>query len=225
MRVLVTRGDADAQPYADHIRARGAEPVIFPLYTVEPVVADMENLSPYDALTFTSAHAIHQFCALSSRRDVPVYAVGPQSAAVACGYGFSDVQYAAGTGTDLAALLNDSSGRLLYGRAEEISYPLGESLRAKGRDVQEIILYKTVPVIATALPLKIDMALFFSAGAARIFVDFVQKQGVSHNFEQTKALCLGAGMVEFLTPVPWAAIEVADSPDRAGMLALIDTNL
>ncbi len=224
MRVLITRGIKEAQSYADHIQQQGSEAVIFPLYEVQSVEAAVDD-HVYDALVFTSAHAIHQFCALSPVRGLPVYVVGPQSEEIAREYEFQDVRRAAGTADDLAALLNDFPGRLLYGRGAEISYPLGEKLRAQGRDLQEIILYKTVPVQEAPLPQEVNLALFFSASAARIFVDFVQKQGVSHNFEQTKALCLGAGMVEFLTPLPWAAIEVADSPDRASMLALIDTNL
>lgn len=224
MRVLITRPDDPHDPYIARVRALGAEPLSYPLYHIEPLAADID-LTGIRALVFTSAHGAASFAAQSARRDLPVYAVGPQTAQAARDAGFTIVRHANGTAADMMGLIPDDVGAVLYGRGAEIAYPVADTLARRHIPVREAILYKTAPIEPLRPVPPCDGVLFFSARTVQAFVDCVIKQGLSHNFAATKALCLGEGMVEFLSPLPWAAIEVARQPDRAGMLALMEKNI
>ena len=128
-------------------------------------------------------------------------------------------------GRGLAAQVAEPGGRILYGRGEETAFPLAETLGAAGCAVSEIVLYRARAVKALPALGHFDAALFFSRRGVEIFHDIVEKQGLNANFSQIKALCLGEGMVEFLTLQGWQDIAVASSPDRHGMLTLMDTIL
>ncbi len=224
MRMLVTRPADRDDPYMALVRELGGEPVSYPLYKIEPLKTDVD-LAGIMALVFTSAHGAVSFAAQSSQRDLPVYAVGPQTADAARTAGFADTAYANGTAADLVRLIPDGIGPVLYGRGAEISYPVADTLAARGISVKEVILYKTVPIEPLPPVPPADIVLFFSARTAQAFADMIVKQRVSDNLRQTKALCIGAGMVEFLRDLPWASVRVAEQPDRAGMTALIDDEM
>lgn len=223
MRVLITRGEADARPYADICTALGATPVHCPLYTIDYLHPPLPDMAACDALIFTSAHGIRAFAALTDRRDRSVYVVGPQSETVARAAGFTDVLSAGGSAEDLARLI--PPGRYFYGRGADIAHPLRERLAEKGGEVMESVLYRIEPVSCLPKFTPVDVALFFSTRAAQIFAQLVEKQELKENLARTKALCLGAGMLEFLKPLPWRALAVAPQPDRTGMTALIQTEL
>lgn len=221
MRVIVTRNEELAQPYIDAVTALGGEAVPQPLYHYRDLDAVLPDLSSYRALTFTSAQGVRRFAAVSPLRDMPVYAVGPQTGDEARRQGFTTIYHAAGTGGDLARLLKPEDAPYLYGRAREISFPLAEAARERGMQADEVILYETVPVGDFSWGIGADMVLFFSARAARIFAELAENKGFSGALGRTKALCLGAGMVEFLSPLRWREICVCASPDRAGMIELL----
>lgn len=217
MRVLVTRNEELAQPYVDAVAELGGAAIVQPLYHYRDVDAVLPDLSHYKALTFTSAQGVRRFAALSQVRDLPVFAVGPQTADEAQRCGFTTIHHAAGTGDDLARLLTPDHAPYLYGRAREISFPLAGHVP----DVGEIILYETVPAGDFAWQDGVDLVLFFSGRAARIFAQLAENKGFSGDLSRTKALCLGAGMVEFLSPLRWREICVCARPDRAGMIELL----
>ncbi len=217
MRVMITREEELAQPYAACVAAMGGEAVVHPLYRYNNIKAVLPDPSLYNALVFTSAYGVSRFAALSSRRDLPVYAVGPQTAAEAGKQGFQEIYQADGTGKSLACLLRPDDGPYLYARAREISYPLAAHVEG----LIETVLYETVPVEELDWPYDVDMVLFFSARAAQIFVKLAENKALTGGFSQTKALCLGAGMVEFLSALRWQDISVAPQPDRAGMMELL----
>lgn len=223
MRVLITRPGSEARPYMEFVRTHGGEPVAYPLYRYESVAGAVPDLSKIEALVFTSARGIGEFCARCDERALPVYVVGPQSAAAAREAGFETIHSAPEGAADLVSVITHR--QLFYGRGAEIAFPLADALRARGCAVREAVLYKTVPE-QTILPLPgIDLAAFFSARACALFADMVKNQGLGAALSETKALCLGPGMVEFLSFLPWKAVCVAPRPDRAGMMSLIEEQI
>ena len=105
MRVLVTRPRPDGEETARQLTARGHEPVLAPLLEIVPETGAAIDLSGVQAVLVTSANGSRALAAATDRRDVPVFAVGSSTAAVAEAAGFKDVASAAGDVAALAALV------------------------------------------------------------------------------------------------------------------------
>jgi uroporphyrinogen-III synthase len=76
-RVLVTRSQPGADETAERLRAMGCDPVVEPLFTLQPLDAPWPD---FDALAFTSANGVRAFAARNARRNVPVWCVGGRTA-------------------------------------------------------------------------------------------------------------------------------------------------
>lgn len=226
MRVLITRDDTGAKPYADLVASLGGEAVICPLLEIEPAATPLPVLPDNAAIIFTSVHGIESFCGLTSSRHWPVYVVGPQTADAARSHGFRDVRPGRGTAADLAhKIIAQKPAFTLYARGRDAAFPMHETLIQNHIPTEEVVLYDAVPVHRMNILQDIDIAVFFSTRAAQIFVDLAQEQGLKTAFSGTKALCLGGGMVEFLSTLDWQEISVAEAPDRASMMAMIERNI
>lgn len=226
MRVLITRDEDGAKPYADFVRELGAEAVLFPLFDIRQTEHAVPDLTIMQGLVFTSAHAVHAFCRQVQGRHWPVYCVGPQTQAAAHQYGFEQIMPVPGTAGELAhSLKGKARGTLFYGRGKDIAFPLRETLAEANIPMVESILYEAVPRDAAPDFQPVDLALFFSDRAAQAFAGILHEKAAEMVIKRTKALSLGGGMVESLSILPWQSIEVAQSPDRAGMMALIEKNI
>ncbi len=117
MRVLITRPEADAERTAERVRALGHEPVLAPLIRIVPTGAALPDVPP-DAVLATSRNAVAAIrgdAGLS--RDVPLFAVGAETAAAARAAGFGRVVDGGGTAERLAEAVGAAmprGARLLY---------------------------------------------------------------------------------------------------------------
>src|SRR5690349_18217460 len=102
MRVLVTRPLDDSIETATRLAAQGHESVITPLLSVRFLEGEALSLDGVQAVLATSANGIRALVRRTARRDVPVFAVGRQSAEEARVAGFSDVRNAEGGSAALA---------------------------------------------------------------------------------------------------------------------------
>src|ERR1041385_1135905 len=102
MRVLVTRPRDDAERTAGLLRARGHEPILSPLMEIRFV--DGPEIPPerIQAILITSANGVRGLARRTAHREVPVFAVGAQTAAAAKAAGFSNVKSANGEARALA---------------------------------------------------------------------------------------------------------------------------
>jgi uroporphyrinogen-III synthase len=105
MRLLVTRPLDESQALAERLEARGHQAAIEPLLTIAPDLLAPLSLEGVQALLFTSANGVRAFALRSPRRDLPVYAVGPATAAAAREIGCATVESAGGDVRALAALV------------------------------------------------------------------------------------------------------------------------
>ena len=105
MRVLVTRPLDDARATEARLKSRGHEAVVVPLLQVKFHDGPEIDLSGVQAILATSANGVRAFAQRSARRDLPVFAVGPQTARSAKLAGFSDVKSADGDAADLAKVV------------------------------------------------------------------------------------------------------------------------
>ncbi|HVZ27131.1 MAG TPA: uroporphyrinogen-III synthase, partial [Rhizomicrobium sp.] len=102
MRVLVTRPLEDGTETARQLAARGHEALLAPLLMTCFFGGPDIALDGVQAILVTSANGIRALARRSQRRDLPVFAVGPQTAAEAKKLGFATVRNASGDAEALA---------------------------------------------------------------------------------------------------------------------------
>jgi len=145
-RILVTRSEPGASETAERLKALGYQPIVEPLFAIEPVAA---SLPWFDALAFTSANGVRVFAKLNGRRSAPVFCVGARTTEAAREAGFADVTSADG---DVAALAGLIAGRLppkaslLHTGNEESRGDLAGQLTAAGREAVFVPTYRAAPV-------------------------------------------------------------------------------
>ena len=88
-QIVILRPEPGASSTAQRAAAQGLDAIKLPLFEIEPVDWTPPDLSDFDGLLVTSANAIRAAGdGLEQLKMLPVYAVGPTSAAVATEAGF-----------------------------------------------------------------------------------------------------------------------------------------
>jgi uroporphyrinogen-III synthase len=141
------------------------------------------------------------------------------------------VTSADGNVSDLARLVAawlQPAARLLYLAGEERSGDLAGDLRAHGFAVETAVIYRAIaapslpPAAAQALAGGVDGVLHFSRRSAEVFVDAARTAGVLESALRAAHFCLSAPIAEPLAQAGATDIRVAERPNEAVLLALID---
>jgi len=104
MRILLTRPAGQAEELGAVLTAQGIEWLGEPLLRIVPVPWDPGALAGRAALLVTSANASRELLQVPGvQRHMPIFAVGPDTAAPLQAAGFTDVQVAGGTAISLIA--------------------------------------------------------------------------------------------------------------------------
>jgi uroporphyrinogen-III synthase len=232
MRLLVTRPQDDADKFASLLRARGHEPVVAPLMEVHFLAGPPIDLDGIQAVLVTSANGVRAFTARSSRRDLTVYAVGPQTAEAARQAGFILVVSAEG---DSAALVETVAhqadpvkGTLLHAAGTETAGRVRQTLQAHGFRVEIAILYEARPtevLPATAADglrsENLDGVLLFSPRSAKTFACLVIAAGLSAHCARLVAFCISPATAEGLNGLNFSRVAIAGAPNQEAILGLI----
>lgn len=230
--VLVTRPEPEASETARRLRALGFAPVTSPLLAIAPVPARLPPPSRLQAIIVGSINAVR---ALPGRfRPVPLLAVGDATADSACAQGFRDVRSARGDARDLAALaateLAPEAGPLLLPTRAGEGLRLAADLRAHGFAVLRRVVYAARPARALSAPARaallnggIDVAVFFSASAARTFARIIAGGAVAGRLGGVTALAISETAAAELADLGFRAVRVAARPDQDHLLALLPT--
>ena len=232
MRLLITRPQEDAVAIADILRARGHVPIIAPLMDVQVREGPDLELDDVQAVLATSANGVRAISRRTPRRDVPLYAVGPQTAESARSDGFKTVHSAEGDSAMLvefvAAHADPTKGSLLHAAGAETAGRLRQALQAKGFTVETTVLYDAVPVAglpANALSVlekgTMDGVLLFSPRSAKTFAGLVDAARLATACARAHAYCISAATAAALTPLTFAHVAVAGGPNQDAMIALI----
>jgi uroporphyrinogen-III synthase len=228
MRVLVTRPADDGVATAERLRALGHEPLLAPLLTTHFLDRPVPALADVQAILATSANGVRAFARLSAERDLPLFAVGPQTAAAASAAGFRAVRNAQGDAAALARATADlarpETGALLHVCGEESSGLLMKDLSERGFEVRRALLYRvdaapSLPAAAaSALALgTLDAALFFSPRSARVFAQLAK----DHDIRRMIAVCISRAAAAALAPLSFAEFRIAARPDQCSLLACL----
>lgn len=231
MRVLVTRPREDCAATAARLRLLGHEPVEAPLLAVRFLDGAEIPLEGVQALLFTSANGVRALARRTPRRDLPVFAVGPQTSEEARKAGFATVRDAKGDAKALAAATRNwaspGKGALLHARGAQAGGALATMLREAGHDVRSEALYEVEaasdlpPGIAGMFRAgRIDAALFFSPRSAGIFRDCAMKAGL--DVSRAVAVCIGKAAADALAPLVFRRTRIAREPNQDALFDCLD---
>ena len=236
MRVLVTRPRPDADATAAALTALGHDPVVAPLLEVTFEAGAALDLSAVQAILVTSANGARALASATDRRDLPVYAVGAASGAVARQSGFERSESADGNVAALADLvmarLSPRDGALVHVAGTITAGDLSGKLADAGFEVRRSVLYRADPVeefpeeIAKHLRGDtLDAVLFYSPRTAAQFVEFVAAEGLAQHCGRVIAFALSDAVAEKLAVQGFADVRISESPDQSSLFrALGATN-
>lgn len=217
MKLLLLRPQPGADASAERARAAGFDPIIAPLFAIEPVDWAMPD-GAFDAIMITSANAIRhggpQFSALT---DLPVLAVGQASAKAACEAGFR------------VARIGQSNAAALFAEAKVVGFRAllwltGEDHVAIAADpetnVTAVTVYRARPIdpgagFADHLGPDCIVALH-SPRAARHFAAYCDAAAINRATVTVAAL---SPAVADAAGIGWRHIAVADAPNDAALLS------
>ncbi len=229
MKVLVTRPIEDGEDTARQLALRGHQALVAPLLKTLFLDGPEVSLQDVQAILATSANGVRALARRSARRDVPLFAVGPQTAAEAQRLGFASVKSADGDAGALAQAAKNwaapDKGALLHVAGEGNDGKLVQMLA--GFSVRREILYAVTAVEkmpeAAALALRqgrIDAALFFSPRSASVFRHCADQENLP--IDSVIAVCISPAAAAALAPLAFRRLLVAAKPNAASLLEALD---
>jgi uroporphyrinogen-III synthase len=175
---------------------------------------------------------VRALAAGTKRRDLTIYAVGPQTAEDAREAGFTVVISAEGDSADLVETVareaDPAKGHLLHVAGAETAGRLRQGLQAHGFRVETAMLYEAVAV--AKLPAEgeealrngsLDGVFLFSPRSAKIFASLVGDAGLAARCEKLAAFCISAATAAALSPLSFARVAVAGMPNQDAILDLL----
>ena len=232
MRVLLTRPQEGAEVFADRLRALGHQALSVPLLRVRFHDGEPLALDGVQGVLVTSANGVRALVRRTERRDLPVFAVGPQTARAAKKAGFGRVEHADGDAVALAEALprwaRAEAGALLHAAGAPGASRLASLLAAKGYEVPTAFLYDVAAlsvlpqdVVGALTGGSLDAALFFSPRSAGVFRDCILNAGLANACGRLIAICISQGAAGARAPLSFREIRVAARPNQDALLACL----
>jgi uroporphyrinogen-III synthase len=224
--VWITRAEPGAGAAAERVANLGLAPIVAPLLSFRTVDAELA-LSDDEALAFTSINGALRAADLTTRRTVPVFAVGDATAEAARAAGFTNVASAAGDVRALADLIvRAAPTAVLHPCALETAGDLVGALRAAGVAARKLAVYETVA--AADLPSAIHIALrhgelsavlIHSPKAARTAAALLG--GHEEALRSVAGIGLSPACVEPLHALPFSALAAAAAPNEDALMQVL----
>lgn len=243
MAVLVTRPHPDDEATAAALRAKGFEVLRAPVLRFEPVPFSGDRDARYGAVIVTSANALRGIePRLKSHRllELPLFAVGEQTAAAARAAGFTHVVSARGDATDLRDLVLASvrakqlknASTLLYLAGADMARDLAGELGEHGLRIVTQTTYKMSPVASLPREVRdafaanqVEAVLHYSGRSARAFVEAVRAAGVEISALAIPQCCISDAVAAIVRDAGAAQVMVAESPDENALFRSLDRAL
>lgn len=233
MRVLVTRPVEDGEETAARLRDRGHVPVIAPLLEVRFRHGPDLSFDGVQAVVATSANGIRALMRRTQKRDIRLFAVGPQTAAAARAAGFANVQNSQADSIALADAISGwadrTEGTLLHVAGNEATGKLATRLSQHGFVLRSEVLYDVVP--ADVLPVaasealhkrELDAVLLYSPLSAQTFVRCVEAAGLQSACRETISVCISQAAAGRLRTGLFRETRIASRPSEIEMLDALE---
>ena len=243
MRLLLTRPMADAMAVAEQLAGQGHDVLLSPLIdiTFDPE-AVLPPLDAQRALAFTSANGVRALMAQlhsanrppaerAAWRNLPVFAVGPQTAAAAQAAGFAKIRQATGDVAALAALIarhKDEAAPVLHIAGRDRAGDLAALLDDEAVAARRAVLYRAeaaqVFSDAAAAALRdgvepVDGVLLYSQRSAVIFLSLYEALS-PHQAPRPTAYCLSQPIAEAMRAAGFEGLAPTKA-ESAALLALL----
>jgi uroporphyrinogen-III synthase len=243
MAVLVTRPHPENEATAAALRARGFEALLAPVLRFEPLAFHDEDEATYDAIIVTSANALRAIEGQSAQAgllQLPLFAVGDQTAEAARRSGFSKVISAGGDAAALWDIVLASAkakrlkkgATLLYLAGADLARDLERELGGHGFTVVTATTYRMVAIsrlleqVGEAFTAnRVQAVLHYSLRSARAFLDAVRADGFEVSALAVPQCCISANVAACLREAGASRVQVAASPDENALLAALERAL
>lgn len=235
MHVLITRPIEDSEPFKTRVEELGCRVTLAPLMRIVSNPIPGASIAGATGLIATSRNALTALAAspaMASAAELPLYVVGPGTAAVARRMGFKTILEGGGTAKDLLPLVRSQGGavnRLVYLRGDVLAFDLEAALGREGIQVTPVVAYRSVA--AEALPPNvikaletgdIDAVTLLSPRTAEVWARLAAALPPSVQLGGVTYLCLSERVAEALGQTAKAnKVRVASRPQLEEMLALI----
>jgi uroporphyrinogen-III synthase len=243
MAILVTRPHPDDETTAASLRARGFDVLRAPMLRFEPVAFHEDMNARYSAVIVTSANALRGIEPhLKGHRmlELPLFAVGEQTAAAARRAGFTHVVSANGDAANLRDLVLASlkakelkkASTLLYLAGAEIARDLASELEESGFRVVTQTTYSMIAV--KSLPREtcdafaanqVEAVLHYSQRSVRAFLDAARAAGVEISALAIPQCCISAAVASVVRDVGATQVVVAATPDENALFEALERAL
>jgi uroporphyrinogen-III synthase len=235
MRLLVTRPEPDASELKAHLVARGHEVLIEPLVTISFDEGDPIELEGVQALIATSRNGLRALArrpAIEQARALPVFAVGPGTAATGRALGFEQVIRGPSGARELVALIVEraevNGGPLLHLAGDTLAFDFAPELRRLGFHVVRPVVYTTAAAnrlsgstVSRLFDGLIGGVLLLSPRTADVYTSLINKHGLVTASRHIVHFCLSAAVAERLAPLEPVKAAIAAQPSLQEMLALV----
>jgi len=232
MKIIVTRPEPDASRFAALAAAAGYDPIISPVMEIKAAPARID-FSTVGALAFTSANGVRALAALNQPpRPLPVFAVGPVTAAAARQAGHTGVHTAGGDVGSLAVLIKrewTGDDDLVHVAGKSRAGDLVKALEAANIAARRVALYEAIP----APDMSQDAELFlktarepgwvalFSPRSAKFFIEQAQRADLTGALAQFHAACLSDAVAKEAARIRWASVSAPTTPTGEALLSMI----
>ena len=236
MAVLVTRPHPDNEATAAALRGRGIEVLLAPMLRFEAHAFQDDADARYGAVIVTSANALRGFEQHPSGQrllNLPLFAVGEQTADAARRAGFDKVISANGDVTALRAAVLASvkakqlkkTSTLVYLAGADLARDLAGDLGERGFTVVTHTTYRMIPV--ADLPReasegfaanRVRAVLHYSRRSARAFLDATRAAGVEISALAIPQCCISDAVASIVRDAGATQVLTASRPDENALL-------
>jgi len=213
-RLVIVRPEPGASATAAAAARLGLNPIVMPMFAVEPVNWQAPDVRDFDALLLTSANAIrHGGGELGKLRGLPVYAVGEATAAQAREAGFTVAETGAG-GVETLLERIEPGLRLLHLCGKHRRRPA-----AARQAIMPLAVYRSAPLAEVAGLERIggEVVAIHSPRAGARLAELVAGEGIDISGTAIAAISAEAALA---AGGGWQSVEAAEEPSDSSLLAL-----
>lgn len=230
-RVLLIRPPEESQTMGRILESKGIEFCHYPLF--KPLFFPVPPLHNPQALIITSKNAIRALQGYEGLREIPLYAVGDETAEFAKQTGFSNVMSASGTSQELIKLIMETAGRdqgvLWHLSGEIVKGNIIEALKSAGFEAKRQIVYQIEGVLELPDALygelknhRISHVIFCSSKTTTLFINLLKKIKIKKMACQIIALCLSHHIRGNALDLQWKQIWVSPKPNIQDLMRYFD---